>query len=365
MCIWCNYKYVIHIYIHIYIYICAWIKHSGQQLHVFCASFTMSDVPGYNIELKPVLTWVVSDAYAHTNKEPHWVPDVDHVPGHDGPFITLSKKQRGLARALGRDCSLWKPLEYVQACSLIAHLRDMEVDRHTAEYKRKADPMADPMANNVANNPVVSRLSDRLTACPTLLNITLPEVTTEDDVKLDALDIIVQSSARRGVCPSVHLTAELMDWLYRVGDTDLTHCWPPDTTGVAKKAKLLTMRKHYKDMQLPQLPGVLKYRRRGKSLSIVINYKNKDGKSTSHQRTLCNNLSTDREAICALLPSMIEHMQEHLAQNDAPPTMNDHKEKETEAEDAVMAQEENSMAMNSPGSSAEHAASEEDNMATR
>ena len=41
------------------------------------------------------------------------------------------------------------------------------------------------------------------------------------------------------------------------------------------------------------------------------------------------------------------------------------KEKETEAEDAVIAQEENSMAMNSPGSSAEHAASEKDNMATR
>ena len=81
-----------------------------------------------------------------------------------------------------------------------------------------------------------------------------------------------------------------------------------------------------------------------------------------HQRTLCADLALDREAICALMPSMIEHMEEHLANNAAPPTMIEHKEKETEAEDAVMAQEENSMAMNSPRSSAEHAASEEGNI---
>ena len=150
-----------------------------------------------------------------------------------------------------------------------------------------------------------------------MLGVTLPEVTIADGVKLDALDIIVQSSARRGVCPSVHLTAELMNWLYRVGDTDLTHCWPPD----ANVAERLKIYKHYMEMQLPTLPPRLKYRRRGPALSIFANYENTDGKIASHQCTLSADLSLDREAICALLPSKIEHMVEYLAKNDARLTM--------------------------------------------
>ena len=169
------------------------IKHSAQQLHVFCASFTMSSVPVYTIGMK----WVVSADGPQQQDHTDWVPSVCNVPDHEGPFVTHSRYgDRGLARALGWNCNQVWQMVGVQTFSLIARIRDMEVDRHIAEYRRRADPMAD----NVANSPVGPRLCDRLTACPAFLTITLPAVTLEDGVELDPLDIIVQSSARRGVC---------------------------------------------------------------------------------------------------------------------------------------------------------------------
>ena len=137
----------------------------------------MSGVPGFTVEIKWAVSWVVSDGKAPEQQhQQHWLPSVCNVTGHEGPFITLSKHDRGLARALGFDCTSPNPYTGVQTFLLIARLRDNAVDRHLAESRH----MADPMSDNVANSIVGSRQCDRLTACPPFLTITLPPVALED-----------------------------------------------------------------------------------------------------------------------------------------------------------------------------------------
>jgi hypothetical protein len=75
------------------------------------------------------------------------------------------------------------------------------------------------------------------------------------------------------------------------------------------------MDRYYVDMELPDLPHPLKYRRRGESLAVACDYTDQDGKVKTHQQTVTRaQLAPD--ALDGVLQPVIASMQNFFEQND-------------------------------------------------
>ena len=69
---------------------------------------------------------VVSGGYLGLKGQ--WVPELKMIDGYDHGFLILRKEDRGLAAAMGRNCSEIRPLHNVSVFGHIAKLRDEGVD---------------------------------------------------------------------------------------------------------------------------------------------------------------------------------------------------------------------------------------------
>ena len=147
-------------------------------------------------------------------------------------------------------------------------------------------------------------------AVPNVIEVVIPAIVTDDGTRLDEFRLPVISTPRQGVNPTVRLTAELLTWLALVGDMNLD-------VYMARKAS--PSRKpvidHYKDMELPDLPHPLKYRRRGDALSVACDYTDQDGKAKTHQETVTRaQLAPD--ALEGVLKPVIANVQKFLENTD-------------------------------------------------
>jgi hypothetical protein len=242
----------------------------------------------------------------HLGKKKFWVPEVIKVPDHPGDFITLDRwGDRSLACAMGMDMASTHPLENAQSFKLIVRLRDEKVDTLIFEHKQKNDPMSDgTVVSGTHKGP--GREKDFQAAVPNVIEIVLPTLVTDNGSRLAEFSLSVVSTPRRGVSPTVLFSAELLTWLTNVRDMEL------DIVQDSEKADNLA---YFQQVDLPDLPPPLKYRKRAGSLSVACQYTNQDGKKQSHQETVTR-IRLNMAELEVVLQTIIKNVQDFLAKND-------------------------------------------------
>ena len=118
--------------------------------------------------------------------------------------------------------------------------------------------------------------------------------------RVEASTIKIIPTPRRGVTPCVALTPEMMTWIKKVGDM-------PFEIETPAEPRCVPATSFYDEMDLPPLESPMKWRKRGKALSIARDYVDKDGNSKTVQRTVTH-MQLDADAISLMIPTVIKNL---------------------------------------------------------
>jgi hypothetical protein len=231
----------------------------------------------------------------HLGEDP-WVPELFEIDG-DKSFITLDKNDRDIARAFNFNRSECRPMLDVSVFAYLANMRDNAVDTMIVNDLVKKDPMG--------RRPNAAVLRGREKAFATAeigssVDLVVPGKLKPDGTMLAPIRIKMASSARRGVNPCVKLTAELLEWLSVAAHMEFD-----------AKHRRSVSDSNYDDMDLPDLPPPLKYRKRKDALAMFSVYHDRDGKQRTHQETITK-WKMSEDGLSALVPQIVEKMQKFL-----------------------------------------------------
>ena len=198
-----------------------------------------------------------------------WVVEPFNMDGKY--FITLSKADRNLARAMGCDMNKQYPFDGYNLFEHLYKLRDDKVDHLIMQYKFSDDPGADAVGVDCEDAMVRGRGYKRLytaAGVPRYFTLTHPPFYIGEGLGKRLVpehDILVTSSMRRKASLAIELTAENLDWLADVASV----MWPdiPDA---------------FEDIMGPELPeltagGSVHWGRQGQNRFLYCRYRSADG----------------------------------------------------------------------------------------
>ena len=214
---------------------------------------------GYSLSLlnpKMAFTFQTQLVITGGNLKKPWTPELQDVQvPEEHHFYRLQRRDRRLAAAIGANLSSAHPLQHNKAISLIIKLRDEAVD-NCITASAEVDPMGDAETAMIPHGQR-QRLF-RTAGVPQVISVKLPNIILEDDTVVEAVDVLVCTTARRSTPPVVALTPDLLRWMTLVKNTEIDH--------VPSKCST----KSWWDGigELPELEPPLKYRKRTCTLSI-------------------------------------------------------------------------------------------------
>ena len=151
---------------------------------------------------------VVSGGYLGLKGQ--WVPELKMIDGYDHGFLILRKEDRGLAAAMGRNCSEIRPLHNVSVFGHIAKLRDEGVDELIRVYNASDEPMVDTGAGEIR---IKNREKEFQAAnIAEVIDIKFAAITTPIGTKLEPMALHVVSTPRRGVNPCIMISPSVLEW---------------------------------------------------------------------------------------------------------------------------------------------------------
>jgi hypothetical protein len=215
---------------------------------------------------------VVEGGYLQTP----WVPELRGVQGMH--FVVLNKGDRGLAKSMGFVMKDRAPMRSTTLLEHLCKMRDEAVDCYIMEYQATDDPHADASATESRKVPSRGREKAFDTAkVPEVLRITTPPFTCNDGSRVEARELNVISTPKRGVSVSVELVESTLEWL-----TKAIHV----TWECKKRAR--------EAPDMPRIEEPLRWRKRGNSYSIVCDYFDASERAwKSHQETIKSIVDAD------------------------------------------------------------------------
>lgn len=134
------------------------------------------------------------------------------IDDHD--YVTVSRKNRDLAKVLGLDLNSSDPFAKTGLFVEMAKMRDEAVDKMILEYEKSNDPMNDGDA--ACSVPVRGRPAKVMAAqVPQSLVLTYPAIIAENGQRIDACEVVVLTTPRRGSAVTLKLTEQLLDWMVK------------------------------------------------------------------------------------------------------------------------------------------------------
>ena len=249
----------------------------------------------FDVQLKPVVTG------AHL-KGPPWVPELRKIDGHEEGFLVLRREDRGLAAAMGRNCSEIRPFKKVPVFGYIAKLRDEKVDEAIRGYLEGDEAMLDVSAGELRRRCRERAFSE--VGVSEVITVTAAPLTTPFGKRLEDMKLDVVATPRRGVNACVKLTPKFLEWLANVIDYSFD-------TGTCRA---IPAGGRSFGHELPDLPPPLKYRKRGDAITVAVTYCDVDDRIKSHEETVTHK-GDSQEQFLAQLPARIESVQKFVREH--------------------------------------------------
>lgn len=211
-----------------------------------------------------------------------WAVDTRLVDGLN--FFVVSKSDRKLAKALGFSMKDRAPFKDVNVFGYIEKERDNYVDKAIVQHMVEEDPMGDSSGGHAR---LASRGREKMFAAakvPEVIVLHCPPFTSGDGVRVDAFELKIISTPRRGANACIACDPTTLDWLAKAATADWGVTSSPSKRGAA-----------FAD--LPQLPNpeVCKYRRVNGKLSVYCNYRQEDGRWLTHQRAVATEMMSEED----------------------------------------------------------------------
>ena len=248
-------------------------------------------------DAKPLV--VVSGGYLGAKGQ--WVPELKTIDGYEDGFLMLRKEDRGLAAAMGRNCSDIRPFHTVSVFSHIAKQRGDVVDELIRAHNAASDPVAEVDNGEVRIKNRGKAFSDA--NIREVVAITIAATTTPFGKRLDPITLNVVSTPRWGVNPCIVMNTAVLEWLAYVMDCAFE----------SKPARVYAGRDL--GFELPELPKPCKYRKRGSAISIACTYTDDEGREKTHQDTITNQ-DVNQAQFEVLLPMAIERVQQFVDEHN-------------------------------------------------
>ena len=202
-------------------------------------------------------------------KDKPWVIDFKTIQGSD--YYTLHQVDRGLARALGFDCSLASPMHDVTMFSYMRKIRNDHIDQYITNKKRENDPGADIMPDFKGETIQAGRSKAFAEyEVPEVLPMTFPSFVTQSGIRQPEATMNILTAPMRTAAPTIEVNPANLEWLLNAAWTtfDVKSMW---------KRKLDNFE------NWPKLPDPLKYRKIAHAgddlkVAIVAYYRLEDGK---------------------------------------------------------------------------------------
>lgn len=205
-----------------------------------------------------------------------WMPEIKTVGAKK--FFVLTHTSRELARAMCMDMHARAPLKDCTLFGYLENARDDAVDALIRSYKHRADPMGEDI--DVEAGPITTKRATWFedASIPPVIEITLPYFIANDGERVDARQMSVITTPKRGVLINIEATAENLEWCRKAIALD----W--------HSPRRHTHTHNYEGFPLLEHSHVIKYRRIGDRLCVTCKYAKKDGSVTFHKRTVVADL---------------------------------------------------------------------------
>ena len=255
---------------------------------------------GYSLSLlnpKMAFTFQTQLVITGGNLKKPWTPELQDVQvPEEHHFYRLQRRDRRLAAAIGANLSSSHPLQHNKAISLIIKLRDEAVD-NCITSSVEVDPLADARAAMIPQGQ--RQRPFRAAGVPEVISVKLPDIILADNTVVEAVDVLVCTTARRSTPPVVALTPDILQWMTLVKDTDIDHV----------PSKCANNSWWEEIGELPELEPPLKYRKRSCTLSIYCDYWTLDGQKKSHQQTVTSRVQViSKEQLDVMIAQTCEDM---------------------------------------------------------
>ena len=134
------------------------------------------------------------------------------IDDHD--YVTVSRTNRDLAKVLGLDLNCCNPFAKTGLFIEIAKMRDEAVDNMILEHEKSNDPMNDGDAT--CSVPVRGRPAKVMAAnVPQSIQLTYPAIIADNGERIDAYNVHVLTTPRRGSAVTLKLTESVLDWIVK------------------------------------------------------------------------------------------------------------------------------------------------------
>ena len=229
-----------------------------------------------------------------------WCPEFETIAGHEA--LVLRAGDRNLAKALGRDMSSSMPFHGVDTFAHIAALRDAEVDRLLGLWLLKDDPLGQISGAAIVRGRMKTFAEADM---PPFVEVQVSSFRLSCGREVAGSTLMVKSTARRGEPPCVVAGEAFLDWLALAVRT---------TWGARLKRPRVSGFGY--DFEMPELPGGLKYKKRGDALALCCCYCGEDGAWKTHQETVTSHSIDSEEQLQLCLQPVIRSMQQFIAKHD-------------------------------------------------
>ena len=240
-------------------------------------------------------------------------------------YTTLKKKDRTLARAMGKDVSQSAPFADCSIFAYMQQVRNDKVDELIRKYLWEKDPLAesDPSLISI---PTETR-SKLFVECniPQVLAVDFPAFVTADGKRIEATTISMIATPNSRVAPCIQATPDNFEWFMHA----CGHTW-------TNRNKRKRGEADENDLDLPELENPLKYSLStpGK-ITLYCHYRTDNGFWKRFTRSIDlarykDHLTT--ESRDAAITSLASFMKEQFDQHHVPPPAAEDEEEEEEAE---------------------------------